>query len=103
MGITRRDEVAQRAAIAKSVADAANAEAASCPSNPSFRVLIGGLEIGPNGFVWKTLYNALNDLTHGPGPNNEAVKVINNAEHDLTHGPGPNNEAVKIFKKISPF
>lgn len=98
-----QDEVAQRAAIAKSVADAANAEAASCPSNPSFRVLIGGLEIGPNGFVWKTLYNALNDLTHGPGPNNEAVKVINNAEHDLTHGPGPNNEAVKIFKKISPF
>jgi hypothetical protein len=119
-----QDEVAQRAAIAKSVADSANAEAGSCPSNPNFRVLIGGLEIGPNGFVWKTLYNALNDLTHGPGPNNEAVKAVNNAEHDLTHGPGPsndavktldnaahdlihgpgpNNDAVKIFKKISPF
>ena len=91
-------EIAQRAAIAKALSDAGQVAEASCPSEQHIRVLIGGLEIGPNGFVWQTLYNALNDLTHGPGPNNEVVKALRNAEHDLTQGPGPNNEIVKAAR-----
>jgi hypothetical protein len=62
--------------------------------------LIGNLEIGPNGELWKIFNNAFHDITHGPGPNNEVVKTLNNAKHDLTHGPGPNNEVVKAFKRL---
>jgi hypothetical protein len=89
------DEVAQRAAIAKALADANQAASTACTTEQHMRVLLGGMEIGPNGVVWQTIYNAINDLTHGPGPNNEVVKAGNNAVHDLTHGPGPNNEVVK--------
>jgi hypothetical protein len=41
---------------------------------------------GPNNTVTKTLTNAFNDITHGPGPNNEIVKAIK-AIDDLTGGP----------------
>ena len=35
------------------------------------------------------------------GPNNTIVKTLNNAFNDITHGPGENSDVVKAIKAIS--
>lgn len=55
---------------------------------------------GKNNEIVKALNNARNDLTKGPGKNNEVIKVLNNAKDDLTKGPGKNNEIRKSGRAL---
>jgi hypothetical protein len=82
------EETAQRDAISQAVAASSQAAAAACHPAMNMRLTLGGQELGPNGFLWKTFANVFSDVTNGPGPNNEGVKIANNMKHDIEHGPG---------------
>jgi hypothetical protein len=95
------DIEAQRAAIRDGINAARAAAVASCHPEQHMSVLIGDLEIGPNGEIWKRFANIVHDLTQGPGPSNDLVgqdgfvaKTAKNAVKDITQGPGPTNDVV---------
>ena len=93
--------VAQRQALAASVA-ATGRTATACPAvDPDMKVLVGGLEFGKNNEFVKAIMNAISDLTKGPGPSNDLVGqdgfVMRNGRNvvkDVIHGPGPNHDLV---------
>lgn len=49
---------------------------ATCTGEPTFAILLGPIEIGPQNEVVKFAKNAWNDITKGPGPGNDLRKLV---------------------------
>ena len=92
-------QLAQLREVADGLAKVRAAADASCHQEQHMSVLVGDLEIGPNGEVWKRLVSIVKDLTEGPGPSNDLVgrdgfvaRKVQDVANDLTHGPGEHND-----------
>ena len=93
------EQEAQRREVADGLTQLRATADPSCHSEQHMSLLVGSLDIGPNGEVWKRFASIVGDVIHGPGPSNDLVgrdgvvaTTGRNVVNDLKHGPGEHNE-----------
>jgi hypothetical protein len=91
----------QKNEISKGLDAVRQAANGNCHVEQHMSVLLGSLDIGPNGEIWKRIVDVFSDITQGPGDHNDLVgkdgavpKALGNIGSDIQHGPGDHNDLV---------